>query len=318
MYTSRKLPMLAPVLALAALALPAAAFGQATRTWVSGVGDDANPCSRTAPCKTLAGAISKTAAKGEINVLDPGGVGTLTITKSITVRGYPFNAGVLTNVNNAFIVNAASTDKVTIAGFDINGLGTALSGVRILSAKNVVIKDNDIYEFARNGIEVVTNSPNTKVVITNNHIHDVAGVGIMNAPTTAGSNARVTAKKNDIEDNGCGVASTTFGVDTAFNYSVNCGTASSATGVQGRSVTNLFRNSITDNVNAGVLSRGNLSALIQAVVRIGNNEITGNTTGLQPVEGGQIVTFGNNLIDGNASTNPPTGSVLPAKRLPKR
>jgi len=37
----------------------------------SGVGDDANPCSRTAPCKTFAGAISKTAAAGEINCLDP-------------------------------------------------------------------------------------------------------------------------------------------------------------------------------------------------------------------------------------------------------
>lgn len=46
------------------------AHAQATRTWVSGVGDDANPCSRTAPCKTFAGAISKTAAFGEINVLD--------------------------------------------------------------------------------------------------------------------------------------------------------------------------------------------------------------------------------------------------------
>ena len=52
-----------------------AAQAQATRTWVSGVGDDANPCSRTAPCKTFPGAISKTAAGGEINCLDPGGFG---------------------------------------------------------------------------------------------------------------------------------------------------------------------------------------------------------------------------------------------------
>ncbi len=48
---------------------------QAFRTWVSGVGDDANPCSRTAPCKTFAGAISKTALNGEINCLDPAGFG---------------------------------------------------------------------------------------------------------------------------------------------------------------------------------------------------------------------------------------------------
>src|SRR5437667_8106981 len=63
----------------------APAHAQATRTWVSGVGDDVNPCSRTAPCKTFAGAISKTAAFGEINCLDPGGFGAVTITKSIMI-----------------------------------------------------------------------------------------------------------------------------------------------------------------------------------------------------------------------------------------
>ena len=69
-----------------ALLFAAPANAQATRTWISGVGDDANPCSRTAPCKTFAGAISKTAAGGEIDCLDPGGFGTVTITKSITIR----------------------------------------------------------------------------------------------------------------------------------------------------------------------------------------------------------------------------------------
>src|SRR5438093_5866225 len=81
------------------------AQAQATRTWVSGVGDDANPCSRTAPCKTFAGAISKTAAGGEINVLDPGGFGAVTITKSITIRSDHVEAGVLVSGTNAIIVN---------------------------------------------------------------------------------------------------------------------------------------------------------------------------------------------------------------------
>src|SRR5437016_7127525 len=74
---------------------PSAAHAQATRTWVSGVGDDANPCSRTAPCKTFAGAISKTAAGGEIDALDPGGYGAVTITKSITLEGAGTFASVL-------------------------------------------------------------------------------------------------------------------------------------------------------------------------------------------------------------------------------
>src|ERR687886_1763584 len=81
--------------ALVALAIPAAASAQATRTWVSGVGDDANPCSRTAPCKTFAGAISKTAAGGEINCLDPAGYGAVTINKSLTLNGAGTLAGIL-------------------------------------------------------------------------------------------------------------------------------------------------------------------------------------------------------------------------------
>src|SRR5439155_7994939 len=98
------------------------AQAQATRTWVSGVGDDANPCSRTAPCKTFAGAISKTAAFGEINVLDPGGFGAVTITKAITIDGGPFIAGVLVSGTNAIIINALNTDTVLLRHMDIDGL----------------------------------------------------------------------------------------------------------------------------------------------------------------------------------------------------
>src|SRR6186997_631557 len=95
------------------------ANAQATRTWVSGVGDDANPCSRTAPCKTFAGAISKTAGGGEINVLDPGGFGGVTITKSITIRS-TFEAGVLVSGTNGIVISS-STANVTLRGLDIDG-----------------------------------------------------------------------------------------------------------------------------------------------------------------------------------------------------
>ena len=115
------------------------AHAQATRTWVSGVGDDANPCSRTAPCKTFAGAISKTAAGGEINVLDPGGFGAVTITKSITIRSDHIEAGVLVSGTNGIIVNAGATDRVVLEGLDIEGLGTGLNGVQVLRAGNVTI-----------------------------------------------------------------------------------------------------------------------------------------------------------------------------------
>src|SRR6202171_3330583 len=112
------------------LAVPAAA--QATRTWVSGVGDDVNPCSRTAPCKTFPGAISKTAAGGEIDVLDPGGFGAVTITKAITIAAEGFEAGVLVSGTYAIVVNVPNAnDVVVLRGLDIEGLGTGLDGIRV-------------------------------------------------------------------------------------------------------------------------------------------------------------------------------------------
>src|SRR5215211_226818 len=97
------------------MALSSLAQAQATRTWVSGVGDDVNPCSRTAPCKTFAGAINKTAVNGEIDVIDPGAFGTMTATKSITVDGGGMFAGVLAASTTGFTVNlttSAANDPV--------------------------------------------------------------------------------------------------------------------------------------------------------------------------------------------------------------
>src|SRR6188474_3534263 len=110
--------------------LMGSAQAQATRTWVSGVGDDANPCSRTAPCKTFAGAISKTAAGGEISVLDPGGFGAVTITKSISIlNDYSGEAGILAAGTNGIIVNAAATDVVLLRGIVIDGGTPAVPGL---------------------------------------------------------------------------------------------------------------------------------------------------------------------------------------------
>jgi hypothetical protein len=132
------------------------AHAQATRTWVSGVGDDANPCSRTAPCKTFAGAISKTAAGGEINVLDPGGFGGVTITKSLTIRSDCFEAGVLGSGTHAIIVNAPNaTDVVILEGLDIEGLGTGLDGVRMVGNGGVVVRRCLIHHFTGNGVNLI-------------------------------------------------------------------------------------------------------------------------------------------------------------------
>src|SRR6185295_6728653 len=126
------------------------ANAQATRTWVSGVGDDANPCSRTAPCKTFAGAISKTAACGEIDALDPGGFGAVTITKSITIDGTGTLAGILASLTTGVIINVgATTDVVTLRGLTINGACNGIRGVNVTGRmpKAVNIEDCVIFRF---------------------------------------------------------------------------------------------------------------------------------------------------------------------------
>src|SRR5258706_9188992 len=135
-----------------------AAQAQATRTWVSGVGDDANPCSRTAPCKTFAGAISKTAAGGEISVLDPGGFGAVTITKSITINGTGTLARILASLTNGIIVNAAVTDKVIIRNISINGVGNGINGIRLLAAAQLTVENVTIEGFTGNCIDVALGS----------------------------------------------------------------------------------------------------------------------------------------------------------------
>ena len=116
------------------LATATVAQAQATRTWVSGVGDDANPCSRTAPCKTFAGAISKTATGGEIDALDPGGFGAVTITKSITIDGgSPGNGGILASLVSGVIVNATASSQITLRNLQINGATNGIDGVRYLA-----------------------------------------------------------------------------------------------------------------------------------------------------------------------------------------
>jgi hypothetical protein len=135
------------------------AQAQATRTWVSGVGDDANPCSRTAPCKTFAGAISKTAGGGEIDCLDPGGFGTVTITKSITIdgtKGAGFGSVLAAGTNGINVNDSATgtpnTINVYLKNLSINGATTGLVGINISSARQVWVEDCQIFGFrAGNG-----------------------------------------------------------------------------------------------------------------------------------------------------------------------
>jgi hypothetical protein len=131
-----------------ALALARPAFAQATRTWVSGVGDDANPCSRTAPCKTFAGAISRTAAGGEIDALDPGAFGQVTITKSITIDGGRVLAGIDGGSGTGVVVNAGAADVVVLRRLRLTGSASAGAGIAFGSGGALRVDSLDIGGFA--------------------------------------------------------------------------------------------------------------------------------------------------------------------------
>jgi hypothetical protein len=314
MVTSRRLVKLSPALALIALVVPGSAFGQATRTWVSGVGDDANPCSRTAPCKTFAGAISKTAPKGEINVLDPGGFGGVTITKSITIKSYT-EAGVLVSGTNAIVVNGTSSDKVTLKGLDFNGLGTGLTGLKVLSAASVHVLDSEVSGF-KTGIAVVSSST-AHLVVFNTHVHD-NGIGVFSGPGTAGATATVTTLRNDvIADNTCGIVTASSGASASTPDPAvsECG-SSPGPGLNKTTVSEIFHTGIHDN-GFGVYARG-----ATALAEIAYNEITDNSTfGLRRLDSATIRTFGppaTNVIEQNTATDAPNSTFPLTKRQFKR
>jgi hypothetical protein len=306
----------AACLVVLALALPSSSSAQATRTWVSGVGDDANPCSRTAPCKTFAGAISKTAARGEINCLDAGGFGGVTITKSISIdcQG-SWHAGVLVSGTNAIVVNAGTGDNINLRGLAVNGLGTGLHGIRVLQAKSVKIYNTKVFGFTRNAIDFEPSGAVTvKGLVQNVDAYDNTGNGVVAAPSSTGT-APVTVRKSSIYQNGCGATATTFAMSGAFNFADNCGTAATFPGGPfGRGTINAYDSNFSENAFSGVYARGT-----QGTVRITRNEVTGNTNGLLSVDSGSIFSFGGNVVTQNGTNGAPTAPVFgTTKRAARR
>jgi hypothetical protein len=280
------------------------AQAQATRTWVSGVGDDANPCSRTAPCKTFAGAISKTADCGEIDALDPGGFGAVTITKSITIDGTGTMAGILAAGTTGIIVNAASDKVITIRGLSINGACTGIRGMNILQAKEVNVEDCVIFRFANEGI-LVNESSDIALNVRNSVIRDNTGDGI-NTVTTAGT-VKVTLERVSTYGNANGIHArqTTRVNATNCNFSNNATNGAFADATSGVALIRIWNSQMSLNGGNGVRA-GNAGGGV-SLVEIAQSQLNQNTgSGAFVGTGGTIETFGNNSVRGNGVDPCPT------------
>ncbi len=305
----KKIVLMLSVLAALVLSLATSnyAFAQATRTWVSGVGDDANPCSRTAPCKTFAGAISKTAAGGEINVLDPGGFGAVTITKAITIDGSGGSiAGVLVSGTNGIVIQAGASDVVTLRNLDIDGLNTGLNGIRFIAGGALYVQNVVVYEFTQVGIDFEPNqATDSHLLVSDTITRNNAGGGILVKPAGGGT-ARAALNRVQMYQNIFGLLvqdrSNVMVTNSLASNNVNNGFFGSAAS---QAATLTIQNSVASNNGiSGVLSSGSFMT-----IRISANTITGNGTGLNPQSSGAIISFGNNVNAGNTTNGAPTSTV---------
>jgi hypothetical protein len=297
------------------------AFAQAARTWVSGVGDDVNPCSRTAPCKTWAGAISKTAAGGIINCLDPGGFGAVTITKSITIACKPFEGSGLASSVNGVTINGAGID-VVLRGLDIDG-GTptspGLNGIRFVQGASLVVDDCVIRDFKGatpngNGIQIAHAAGTAKIFIVDSEITGngavSTGTGILIAPTGSGG-ATVVISKTNVSNNTIGLRVSTLATTGSVGITVTDTTVSGGRShgivaeASGAVRMMLDRVVSANNAGNGVQSTGS-----NALIRIGSSVVTGNPTGLATTSSGILQSYGNNQVNGNTVDGTPTAVAL--------
>lgn len=300
-----------PLLLLLTLSAAQAIHAQATRTWVSGIGDDANPCSLTAPCKTWAGAISKTATGGEIDALTPGGFGALTIAKSITVDGGSGQiASTLVAGTNGFVVNAPANSVVTVRNVTFQGLAPTgsggLNGI-LFSAGSVLHIEHCVFAgFTQNGINVNV-SAGVEVFIDDTTSQDNTGNGLNIVSSAAGSSnqARVSISNSHFSNNAVGVLA---GDNSRVSVRTSDANGNTTAGFEAMANSNAATMSLVDsvaalNAGAGVLAGGGAAA---ATIRASRVAVFTNTLGFQAASNGAILSFGDNV---NPGAGAPTSTV---------
>jgi hypothetical protein len=274
---------------IAAMLSVAPASAQATRTWVSGVGDDANPCSRTAPCKTFAGAISKTAANGKINCLDPGGFGAVTITKSMEIDCFAFPGGILSSLTNGINITTTANITVVLRGIEIHGGGNGLNGIRVLIPSNVTIEKCFITAMTGNGVDINISSAGGATVTMFDSTITQTAKGV--AMTTSNGGAAVAHLRNvqihKVSANGVSLDSsnTVATVSQALLAANNVGVNAAGAG----SVATVAKSVLSNNLSSGI----NVGA--GATVRMTDNTFSNNAN--STTNSGTLQSGGDNKLD---------------------
>jgi len=285
------------VFCLLMLVVAATASAQATRTWVSGVGDDVNPCSRTAPCKTFAGAISKTASGGIIDALDPGGFGTVTITKPITIEGTGTLASILASGVQGVIVNitSGSNRNVVLRDLQINGAGTTLgtNGINFIAGDSLTVEHCSIQQFSTTGILFQPNS-NAQLKVTTSFVY-LNAIGIRSLGVGAVT-AFVNIWDTTVAKNGTGIQGDNNSKTTIRHCDVAGSTADGILGTSSSSCGMEVDFSVSDNNGTGVRANG-----AGTTVFVNNSTVSGNGTGVSSTNSGQICTYTNNRLDLNGT-----------------
>jgi hypothetical protein len=292
--------------ALALAAVGTAAHAQATRTFVSGTGNDAFPCSRTAPCKTFAGALLRTARGGEISVMDPGGFGAVTITKSVTISGDGTLASAIFPSITAITINitdpADTAKRVILRNLSlqgggnnvVNGQPTGLNAIRFLAGNEVQIDKVDVVGCTQVGLDVSLGNGAAGTV----YVHDST---IANCPTGIRV-AAVSGFAAVILDN-VRVEGATDGADVGANGrliargSTFAGNGLNQNGVllsTATSQASLERCTFTFNNASGVSA-----AVAGAVARVASSAFLGNSNGVTNVAGAQTLSDNRNVFSGN-------------------
>ena len=304
------------------------ANAQATRTWVSGVGDDVNPCSRTAPCKTYAGASSKTAANGEISTLDPGGFGAVTITKSITIEGSQGQGygSILASGTNGVVVNDSLTGSpgtiiVSLRNLSINGAASTnaasgLVGILIVSGKTVHVENCIIQGFkssavgAGRGISDKRTLNGGLLFVKDTIVRNNGGGGIVVQPASGSPALTSTLDNVRVEQNGetgPGNGYAIVGAKTKGSISNSVASKNATHGIAAEAGAKLS----VDGCKSVFNGQNGVDALnAGTVIRISDSLVSGNTGSGLGLSGGAIRSFGNNRLLGNGTDTNPSNTDL--------